>query len=144
MIDPPQNRCVYVLLLILVLPFAHAEETVVKWPSLRKLDNLAEKCEALSENKDTPALRQIVASVKTAAEAVENEAVPKDAKHSEQVKILQGDLKSLTDSINNPKKQDGEELTELLAGIHPIVEQLMAESGMPHVHEIIEKGHRSK
>ena len=132
------------LFLILALPLAQAGESVVKWPSLKKLDDLAEKCEALSEKKDMAALRKIAASVKTAAEAVESEAVPNNAKQPEQVKVLQGDLKSLTDSINDPEKQDGEELTALLAAVHPIVEQLMEASGMPHVHETDEKEKKPK
>ena len=70
MIYPPRNQCVRVLLFILALPLAHAREAVVKWPSLKKLDDLAEKCEALSEKKDVAALRKIAASVKTAAETV--------------------------------------------------------------------------
>jgi hypothetical protein len=131
----PRNLSISALLFILTLPLAHAGEAVVTWPSLKKLDDLAEKCEALTESKDVAALRKIAASVKTAAEKVETEAVPKNAKQPEQVKVFQGDLKNLTDSITEPAKQDGEELTALLAGVHPIVEQLMEASGMPHVHE---------
>ncbi|MEO7100323.1 MAG: hypothetical protein ABI162_13245 [Luteolibacter sp.] len=144
MIHPPRNRSVRALLFILALPLAHAGEAVVKWPSLKKLDDLAEKCEALSEKKDVAALRKIATSVKAAAEAVESEGVPKNAKEPEQVKVFQGDLKSLTDSITDPEKQDGEELCALLAGVHPLVEQLMETSGMPHVHETEEKGNQPK
>lgn len=139
MIHSSRIRSVRALLFILALPLAHAEEAVVKWPSLKKLDDLAEKCEALSETNDVPALRKIAASVKTAAVAVESEAVPKNAKQPEQVKVLQSDLKSLTDAISDPDKQDGDELTGVLAGVHPIVEQLMEASGMPHVHKTDEK-----
>jgi hypothetical protein len=135
----PRNLCLRALFVLAAIPLAHAGEVVVKWPSLKKLDDLAEKCEALSERKDVPGLRKIAASVKAAAAAVESEAVPNNAKQPDQVKVLQGDLKSLTDSITDPDKQDGEELTALLAGVHPIVEQLMEASGMPHVHETEEK-----
>ena len=144
MILPPRNRSVRALLFILALPLAHAGEAVVKWPSLKKLDDLAERCEALSEKKDVAALRKIAASMKTAAEAVESEGVPKNAKEPEQVKVFQGDLKSLTDSITDPEKQDAEELSALLAGVHPIVEQLMEASGMPHVHETNGEGNKPK
>ncbi len=132
MIHPPRTDCVRVLQVILALPFAHAGEAVVKWSPLKKLDDLAEK-------KDLAALRKIAASVKTAAEAVESEVVPKNAKQPEQVKILQGDLKSLTDSIHDPVKQDYEALTSLFTGIHPIVRQLMETSGMRHVDETDKK-----
>ena len=130
-----KKRLVPVLILILAVPLVRAAEVVVKWPSLKKLDDLAEKCEALSERKDVPALRKIAASVKSSATVVSADAVPKNAKQPAQVKVLQADLKSLTDSIGDPATQDGEELTAVLAGIHPIVEQLMEASGMPHVHE---------
>jgi hypothetical protein len=127
------------MIAFLILPSARAAESTVTWPSLKKLDDLAEKCEALSESKNVPELRKIAAEVKASAATVAGEAVPKNAKLPDQVKILQSDLKSLTDSIEDPKKQDGEELTALLAGVHPIVEKLMEAAGMPHVHEADEK-----
>src|ERR1035437_3924220 len=139
-------RChlMHMLLLLIAIPSAHAEETVVKWPSLKKLDDLAERCEALSEKKDVGGLRKIAAEVKDAAKIVASDAVPEGAKQPGQVKVLQGDLKSLTDSIGDPEKQDGEEITMILAGVHPIVEQLMEASGMPHVHDSEEKEAKPK
>jgi len=119
----------------LLLPALAFAADVVKWPNLKKLDDLAEKCEALSGKKDVAGLRKIAADTKAAAVAVETDKIPANAKDKEKVKTLQNDLKSLSDAIEDPKTQDGEELTELLAGVHPIVEQLMEASGMPHVHE---------
>jgi hypothetical protein len=113
---------------------ASADE-VVKWPNLKKLDDLAEKCEGLSDARDIAGLRQVSAATKTAAIAVEKDEIPAAAKDKARVKTLLGDLKSVTDSLTDPKTQDGEELLGLLAGVHPIVEQLMEASGMPHVHE---------
>ena len=130
-----RNRVVGMLLLLLTIVPAKAEDQVVKWPSLKKLDDLAERCEALSEKKDVGGLRKIAAEVKSAAKTVAGEAVPQGAKEPGQVKVLQEDLKSLADSIGDADKQDGEELSAILAGIHPVVEQLMAAAGMPHVHE---------
>lgn len=138
------SRIHLVLLVVLVLPLARAEEIVVKWSSLKKLDDLAERCEALCERKDVTALRKIASLVKYAAKAVESEPVPKGAKSPDEVKVLQADLKSLADSIGDPVKQDGEELTAILAGIHPVVEKLMEASGMPHVHEKEEKEEKPK
>ena len=109
--------------------------TVVQWPDLKCLDDLAERCEALCEQKDVAALRQIAASVKAAAITVALDPVPDGASHPEQVNALQGDLSSLADAIQNPEQQDGVGLTTVLAGIHPIVEKLMEAAGMPHVHE---------
>ncbi|MBK1883766.1 hypothetical protein JIN85_15210 [Luteolibacter pohnpeiensis] len=110
-------------------------EEVVKWPNLRKLDEVAEKCEALSEIKDIKALRNIATTAKLASEAVEKDKIPANAKDPHKIKTLQSDLKSLTDLLDHPATQDGEEVMDLLAGIHPIVEQLMEAAGMPHVHE---------
>ncbi len=138
------SRIHLVLLFVLVLPLARAEKVVVKWPSLKKLDDLAERCEALCERKEVAALRKIASSVKDAAKAVESEPVPKGAKSPDEVKVLQSDLKSLADSIGDSVKQDSEELTAILAGIHPIVEKLMEASGMPHVHEKEEKEKKLK
>lgn len=125
----------YALVVLLLATVTVHAETVVKWPSLKKLDDLAEKCEALAEQKDVVGLRKIAASVKLAAKTVQTEAIPTGAKEPERVKVLQGDLKSLTESIGDPDKQDGGELTAVLAAVHPIVEQLMQASGMPHVHD---------
>lgn len=135
LLNPISGLIPHVVAILLLVMMTVRAETVVKWPSLKKLDDLAEKCEALSEQKDVAGLRKIAASVKIAAKAVQTEAVPTGAKEPERVKVLQGDLKSLTESISDPAKQDGEELTAILAAVHPIVEQLMEASGMPHVHE---------
>ena len=114
---------------------ARGGDAVVSWPSLKKLDDLAEKCEAWCDQKDVADLRGIAPAVKAAAVTVAGEAVPAHARRPDDVKVLQGDLKSLSDSIANPATQNGDELTAILAGVHPIVEKLMESSGMPHVHE---------
>jgi hypothetical protein len=113
---------------------AKADE-VVKWPNLKKLDDVAERCEALCDSKNIPELRKIAAAAKAAAVTVENDKIPANAKDKERVKTLQSDLKSLTDVLGDPKTEDGDELMGVLSSIHPIVEQLMEASGMPHVHE---------
>ena len=124
-----------VLLQVGVSLAACGDDAVVKWPSLKRLDTLAERCEALCDQKDTAALRKIAGSVKAAAATVVRDSVPAGAKRPDEVKVLQGDLKSLADAIQDPAQQDGAELTALLAGIHPVVEKLMEAAGLPHVHE---------
>jgi hypothetical protein len=109
---------------------------VVQWPDLKQLDNLAERCEALCDAKDVAALRQIAGTVQVAAVAVVRDPVPAGARQPAEVKTLQGDLKSLADAIHDPARQDGAELTAILAGVHPIVAKLMEAAGMPHVHEL--------
>jgi len=108
---------------------------VVQWPALKQLDDLAERCEALCDAKDVAALRSIAGSVKAAANTVARDPMPTDARQPAEVNALQGDLKNLADAIHDPARQDGTELTAILAGVHPIVEKLMESAGMPHVHE---------
>ena len=122
-------------LLQLVLVFVAHSATVVTWNSLKKLDDLAERSEALCERKAVAELRKLAPAIKKAAAVVIADPVPVGAKDPGQVKVLQGDLKSLSDALTNPKQQDGVELTAILSGIHPIVEKLMEAAGMPHVHE---------
>lgn len=108
---------------------------VVQWPDLKQLDNLAERCEALCDQKDVAALRKIAGDVKAAAIMVALDPVPDGARQPDAINALQNDLSSLADSIRDPAQQDGAELTTILAGVHPIVEKLMEAAGMPHVHE---------
>jgi hypothetical protein len=108
---------------------------VVQWPDLKQLDDLAERCEALCDQKDVAALRKIAEDVKAAAITVALDPVPDGARQPDAINALQSDLSSLADSIRDPVHQDGAELTTILAGVHPIVEKLMEAAGMPHVHE---------
>ena len=107
----------------------------VQWPSLKHLDDLAERCEALYDQSDLPAMRKIAGEVKTAALTVAHDPMPVDARQPAEVKTLQGDLQSLMDSIHDPATQTGADLVAALAAVHPIVEKLMEAASMPHVHE---------
>ena len=109
--------------------------TVVKWDSLKKLDDLAERCEALSDSKDVSGLRGLIMPVRTAMAMVAADPVPENAKLPDHVKFLQADLKNLSEVLSDPQIEANTEFVEILAGIHPIVENLMEAAGMPHVHE---------
>ncbi len=122
-------------LLICIQLASCRNRVVVQWPDLKQLDNLAERCEALCEQKDVAALRLVADSVKAAAITVALDPVPDGVRQPEVVNTLQGDLSNLADAIGDPEKQDGAELTSVLAGVHPIVEKMMEAAGMPHVHE---------
>lgn len=123
-----------VLLQLTLVLVAHGE-TVVTWNSLKKLDDLAERSEGLCERRAVAELRKLAMPIKKAVAVVVAEPVPAGAKNPGQVKVLLGDLKSLSDSLTTPGQQDGGELTAILCGIHPIVEKLLEAAGMPHVHE---------
>ena len=127
--------CTFCALLQLTLVLVAHGETVVTWKSLKKLDVLAERCEALSDAHDVAELRKLVKPVKDAATIVAADPVPVGAKAPDQVKVLQSDLKSLTDVLTDTSTQTDAELTAILASVHPIVEKLMEGAGMPHVHE---------
>lgn len=113
---------------------AHAG-TVVEWDSLKKLDVLAERCQALSEANDVAELRKLVKPVKAAMAIVVADPMPVGAKAPDQVKVLQSDLKSLADALTDTGAQADAELVAILAGIDPVVGKLMEAAGMPHVHE---------
>ena len=122
------------VLLSVSVAFVASAETVVKWDSLKKLDDLAERCEALSETNDVAALRKLAGPVKAAAAIVATDPVPAGANAPDQVKVLQADLQSLTDALTDSGQPDAE-VAAILAGIDPIVGKLMEAAGMPHVHE---------
>jgi len=115
---------------VLVAPAA----TAVKWDALQRLDSLAERCEALADTKEVTGLRQLINPLKKAMVAVAADPVPAGAKAPDQVTILQADLKNLTEVLSDPDHQTDADLVALLAGIHPVVENLMEVAGMPHVH----------
>lgn len=129
------RTCTFFVLLQLVFVLTAQGATTVTWNSLKKLDDLAERSEVLCERKAVAELRKLAPAIKKAAAVVIADPVPRDAKNSGQVKILQGDLKSLHNGLSNPAQQDGGELSAIICGIHPIVEALMEAAGMPHVHE---------
>jgi len=110
-------------------------KVVVQWPDLKRLDDLAEKCEALCDLKNVQGLREVAGTVKETALTVASDPLPAGTKSPVEVKTLQADLKTLANAIHDPAAQNGAELTDLLAGAHPIVEKLMEASGIPHVHE---------
>ncbi len=117
-----------------VVLLAHGEN-VVHWDALKELDELAEQAEVLCEENDVDKLLLLVAPIKEAATQVATDAVPAGAKDAAQVKLLQSDLKSLSDALPSSKQQNGAELVGILSAFHPIVEKLMEATGMPHVHE---------
>ena len=125
---------IYALINIFFVISANAE-TVVSWDSLKKLDDLAERCEALSDSNNVSGLRELIKPVRTAMATVSSDSVPRGAKLPDQVKMLQTDLKNLAEALSETQIEDNIDFVEILAGIHPVVENLMEAAGMPHVHE---------
>lgn len=107
----------------------------VVWPELSALDEKAEKAEGLVEKHDFKAMRALVPELQPAAIKLVASAVPANAANPAATAELKDDLKDLTGRLADISKLSDADLETLLAGVHPIVEQLMLKSGMPHVHE---------
>ena len=107
----------------------------VAWPELSALDIMAEKAEGLTEKHDFKGMRALVPELQPAAAKLAASPIPANAANPDATAELQSDLKDLTGRLADASKLSDEELQTLFAGIHPIVEQLMVKSGMPHVHE---------
>ena len=122
-------------LLYVAFTLAANAETVVKWDSLKKLDVLAERCQALSDANDAAELRKLVIPVRDAMGIVAADRIPMEAKAPDQIKILQTELTSLIEALNDSGTQVDVELISILTSIDPIVGKMMEAAGMPHVHE---------
>jgi len=107
----------------------------VVWPELAALDEKAEKAEGLVEMHDFKGMRAFVPELQPAAAKLVASAVPVNAANPAATAELKDDLKDLTGRLADASNLSDADLETLLAGIHPIVEQLMHQSGMPHVHE---------
>ena len=120
----------------LALGFAQcSKEQPVVWPEVSALDAVAEKAEGAVERKDIKAMRALIQDLKPAAAKVATSSLPGNTASPAAVLELVGDLKDLMTKMEKPDALSDADLGALLAGVHPIVEQLMLKSGMPHVHE---------
>lgn len=109
----------------------NTQDQVVTWAQLRVLDELSEKAMNYSE-ADGRSLQDMAAELFAAAKMVSASEPPANAKHAEQVVLLQSDLTGLIgDEISSLSK---DELTERIDAIHTVAVKLMESAGMPHVH----------
>jgi len=111
------------------------KEQPVVWPDVSALDVLAEKSEGAVERKDIKAMRALLPELRPAGARVVAGKLPANAANAAAVAELVGDLKDLMTKLDKPESLSDGDLQALLAGVHPIVDQLMQKSGMPHVHE---------
>lgn len=109
----------------------NTQDQVVTWAQLRVLDELSEKAINHSE-AEGGSLQEMAVELFAAAKMVSLSEPPTNAKHAEQVVLLQSDLTGLIgDEISSLNK---EELTERIDAIHTVAVKLMEAAGMPHVH----------
>ena len=132
---PPLPRTLLALAWITLGFTACNKGGTVVWPELSALDEKAERAEGLVEKHDFKGMRVLVPELQPAAAKLVASAVPANAANPAATAELKDDLKDLAGRLADVSKLSDADLETLLAGIHPIVEQLMQKSGMPHVHE---------
>ncbi|MDB6075669.1 MAG: hypothetical protein JWO89_3309 [Verrucomicrobiaceae bacterium] len=136
---PSPSRTFIALAWIVLGLAACSKSGPVVWPELSALDSIAEQAEGLTENHDFNGMRALVPELQPAAAKLAASPIPANATNPGATAELQSDLKDLTGRLADASKLSDDELQTLFAGIHPIVEQLMAKSGLPHVHEASHK-----
>lgn len=120
----------------LLMGFASCQKSgTVVWPELTALDAKAEMAEGLTEQHDFKGMRALVPQLQPAAMKVVESGIPPNAADPAATAELQNDLKDLASRLGEAAKLPDAELESLLASVHPVVEQLMLKSGMPHVHD---------
>lgn len=101
------------------------------WPELRAFDFAAEKVEAALQTDPDAELIPLFQEVQTAAVALLNSNVPRNAPNAAQVRVRLDDLASL---LSDMEEIDDINRERLLA-FHPIAEDLMDAAGIPHTHD---------
>ena len=110
-------------------------ESGLEWPELMALDAPSAKLEGHSRKKQADAVRQLLPSVAGFAASVSVDSLPAEARNVETVKVLLEDLSSLVAVSRDPDQLSEAELLDVGAAFHSLVGRLMAEAGIPHVHE---------
>ena len=123
------------LTLVWIISTYHSKPVPVVWSELYVLDALAEKAEGMVETHDVKALRVFGPALNEAAVKLNASRIPANAADPDATAELRNDLKNLANNLADPAKLSDSDLESFVAGVHPIVEQLMVKSGMPHVHE---------
>ncbi|MGI9240930.1 MAG: hypothetical protein ACR2RV_09015, partial [Verrucomicrobiales bacterium] len=116
-------------------PSADSGSDVVDWPELKALDTPSAKAEGLAKKKQAEELRGFMPEVTTAAAAVTEATLPKNAQNPETVRVMLVDLADLTSQSQNLAELGDEDLFIIGAAFHSLVANLMKEAGVPHIHE---------
>lgn len=135
------NRGVYsILCLLLTLAGTACKrgsvgngDAVVSWPALTRLDELAYRSEGLTRTKDLDSVRKSLPELLEAGRAVNPSTIPSNADDPQQVKTILTDLTSLVDGLASAELDDAS-LSNLVIGLHPVIENLIKAVGMPHIH----------
>ena len=131
---PPSSTLPALAVVLLGLTHCH-KSSVVSWPELASLDATAEKAEGLCETHNTKGIRALLPELIPAGAALAGSAIPANAAQPAATAEILNDLKDLLSKLGDGAKLQDSDLEPLVASIHPIVEQLLITSGMPHIHE---------
>jgi hypothetical protein len=113
---------------------ACSKPAAVKWPALGEMDTLAERAEGWIEANNVGELRKLLPEIKAAAAKLVSSGVPANAHEPKAVEQTLADLRNLAQQFEKPTLSD-DEVKAQVAAIHPLVEKLMEQSGVPHVHD---------
>lgn len=108
--------------------------SAVQWPALREMDAWAEKIEAWSDAGNIDALKKAQPDIKAAVAKLTSSEVPSNASQPKAIAQTLADLRDILKQLNQATPSD-DDLKAQMAGLHPLVEKLMEQSGMPHVHD---------
>jgi hypothetical protein len=106
---------------------------VVVWPELSAFDETAAKAEGLARVGDLDALRQMLPELVETGLAVTPATIPANAKNPAALAAPLADLSELVTKLAAPALTR-DDLNTLTLALHPLVEWMMGEAGMPHIH----------
>ena len=119
---------------VAALCLAHCTKSApMSWPELTALDAKAERGEGLAERHDVKGMKAFLPELLPVATAFLASPVPTGAGNPAATSELRKDLQDLVTHLSAAGLSDTD-LESFIAGLHPIVEQLMTQSGMPHIH----------
>ena len=105
----------------------------VSWPELTRLDDIAYRAEGFARAGDLSTVSESLSDLLDAGKAVTPATIPANAADPQQVQANLTDLTSLIDGLS-ASELDDQTLTQLVLGLHPVIEKLIQAVGMPHVH----------
>ncbi len=119
----------YPLVALLVLWSACSRAPVASWPELSALDLAVESFDkARATSADPAALAPALEKVFAAADALARAPIPASLPNRGQLERGLQDLRSLVSDLRAATESPAYE------ALHPLVEQLLHDAGIPHVH----------
>ena len=106
---------------------------LVAWPEITHFDDLAFRVDGLVRVKDLDSVREILPKLREAGAQLRISSMPGNVANREEVSLIFNDLVSLTKNLEE-EELDDVELSNLILGLHPVIEKLIEAAKMPHVH----------